>query len=409
MAKPKTSHSEFDIALRVLPFPEQLTTIGRAIVKLTYAIDPHSGALRPTTPVALVNDIEDESLKPRLPPHSDFWPTKRLADIAVIGSAFAKDDKAVPERLVELAIGNRRKVIRVHGTRELSVGRGGTVNIGQALPYTEMPLGIEHAYGGLDGRAKFDWNNPQEATTVAIKADWPGLYPRNPWGRGYLCVTDPVKELTMPSQEDPQQPLTADTLISNPEHWYQRPMPAYFDWTPINCFPRNLFYTIECEPWFSPPQDERLPEIRDKLLPSNYRELLKDQLFGMPPHWKFMQESAPFQSFGQKALLAAPIKLTGMHPEHDELKFTLPPPPELLLAFETERQTPEPRLTSVELNPAELTVSLTYTAEITAPRMFLTGVHPEIPFGVIVNGSKPVWYDTPTTIRSVVKAAETET
>ena len=406
--KPKTSHSEFDVVLRVLPFPDRLTTIGRAIVKLTYAIDPSGGALRSTNPVALVNDIEDESLEPRLPPHSDFWPAKRLADFAVIGSAFARDNKPVAERLVELAIGRRRKLIRVHGTRELSVGRDGKVSIGEAVPYTEMPLGIEHAYGGLDGRVKFDWNNPDEVGPIAIKADWPGLYPRNPWGRGYLCVTDPVEELTMPCQEDPEQPLTADTLIVDPKQWFLRPMPAYFDWTPINCFPRNLFYTIECDPWYPPPQDERLPEIRDKLLPPDYRELLKDQLFGTTPHWKFMQESAPRQSFGQKALLSAPISVTGMHPEHDELKFKLPPPPELMLAFDSERQTPVPRLTSVELNPAELTVSVTYTSEIAAPRMFLPSVHPEIPFGVIVNGSKPVWYDTPPTIKSVVKAAETE-
>ncbi len=406
---PKTSHPEFDLALRVLPFPDRLTTIGRVIVKLTYAIDPGGGAPRLTAPAALVNDIEDESLEPRMPPHSDFWPAKRLADFAVIGSAFAKNNKPVTERLVELVIGKRHKVIRVHGNRELSVGRGGKVHIGAAEPYIEMPLGIEHAYGGLDGRVKFDWNDPVEVVPVAIKADWPGLYPRNPWGRGYLCVSDPVAGLTMPSQEDPLQPLTADTLITNPELWFQRPMPAYFDWTPINCFPRNLFFTIECEPWFPPPLDEQLPEIRDKILPPDYREYLKDQLLGTPPHWRFMQESAPFQSFGQKALLAAPISVTGMHPEYDELKFTLPPPPELILAFETERQTPIPRLTSVELHPAELTVSVTYTTEIAAPRMFLPGVHPKIPFGVIVNGSKPVWFDTPATIKSVVKAAETET
>lgn len=187
MTKPKASHSEFDISLRVLPFPDRLTTIGRAIVKLTYAIDPSSGALQPTTPVALVNDIEDEPPPPRLPPRSDFWPMKRLADFAVIGSAFAKGDKAVPERLVELTIGNRLKVIRVHGARAVSVGSGGKVSIGEAVPYTGMPLGIGHAYGGLDGRVKFDWNDPDEVEPIALKADWPGLYPRNP-GVGVICA-----------------------------------------------------------------------------------------------------------------------------------------------------------------------------------------------------------------------------
>jgi len=408
MGEPKASHDEFDMALRVLPFPDKLTTIGRAIVKLTYGIDPDTGALRRAPPAVLVNDIEDESLQPRLPPHSDFWPAKKLADVAVIGSAFARKGKPVADRLVELKIGDRRKVIRVHGARDLNVGPAGKVRIGEAEPFTEMPLGIAHAYGGLDGRVQFDWNDPDEVTPVAIKADWPGLYPRNPWGRGYLCVNDPVQALSMPSQEDPRQPLTADTLIVDPRLWFKRPMPAYFDWTPINCFPRNLFYAIECEPWFSPPQDEHLPEVRDKLLPPNYRELLKDQQFGNPPHWRFMQESAPFQSFGQKALLSAPITVTGMHPEYEELKFTLPPPPELLLAFESERQAPPPRLTSVELHPAELTISVTYTSEIAAPRLFLTGVHPEIPFGAVVNGSRPVWFETPPTIKSVVKAADSE-
>lgn len=387
------------------PAPAAHTTIGRAIVKLTWAVDPATGALERAAPAPLVADIEDDGLEPRLPPHSDYWPERRYVDVAVVGAAHAAGGRPVTERIVSVSVAGREKALRVHGRRAIAFGAGGAVRIEPAEPFTEMPLGIEHAYGGLDGRAPFDRDDPQQALAVATRSDWPGLYPRNPWGRGYLCVPDPIEGLEMPTQEDPDHPLTAEGLVVDPRRWYWCPMPAYLDWTPVNCFPRNLFLTLDCDPWFLPPQDETLFEIRAGLLPSGYRAHLEDQRLGMPPHWRFFQEAAPGLSFPPEQIAGAPVRIEGMHPEHDVLEWRIPPAPEVWLAFEDVHERVDPALAAVEIRPGRLEVSLTYTAEIRAPRVFLPGVHPTIPFGAVVDRSEPIWFDAPPTVKSYMAGA----
>ena len=213
----------------------------------------------------------------------------------------------------------------------------------------------------------------------------------------------------MPSQEDATDPLTATRLIAAPELWYLQPMPGFLDWMPINCFPRSIFLAIDCEPWFPPPEDRRLPEIANGILPENYRLLLDGHELGSPAHWRFVQEAAPGLAFRRQQLETAPISVIGMHPEHQTLTFNLPRRPVVQLAFDSARETVEPSLHCIEILPGDLLVSFTYTASIAAPRLFLPMVHEKIPFGAIVDDEGPFWYSPPPTLKKTLGKSAKET
>lgn len=381
---------------------------GYALVKLTWAVDTAGERLRRAPARPLVNDLGDENLEPRLPPHSDFWPSKRYADVAVVGSAWAPEGRPVTRMGAGIEVAGRRQGLLVVGERRIEFDRG-RPRIGLAEPFTAMPLGIERAYGGVDLRVPVDPDDEEQKLLVAMGADWPGLYPRNPWGRGYLAAADAIADVPLPTQEDPNDPLTDDRLVTDPAAWFTRPLPAYLDWTPINCFPRNLFLAIENEPWFPPPADARLPEVRAGLLPEGYRELLAEQRFGRRAHWRFRQEAAPGFFFEPTALAGAPVRVVGLHPERRELRFTLPAPPAVEMRFERVQERVEPALTAVEIRPDAERVTLTYGARIAAPRPFVPGIHRHIPLAVSIDGDPPVAYEPPPTTKDRLAAANAET
>ncbi len=399
------SHDWGDVVLRVRPEPSEKTTYGQALVKLTYAIDPFGGPLALTAPRPLVNNLFDEACDPPIPPHSDFWPAKEWIDLAVIGSAHAPEGEPVTDMVAGVAVGGRRKLLRVHGEREIRFRSDGRPEIGPAEPFTEQPLGIEHAYGGLDLRPEPEEEDDEGALLVASEIDWPGLYPRNPWGRGYLCAPDPVEGLRMPTQEDAADPLRPERLVADPRRWWRQPMPGYLDWMPVNCFPRSVFLSIDCDPWFPPPEDATLPEIALGLLPESYRARLADPETE-EPHWRMLQESAPGLAFRREEIEGREIVVLGMHPVHDRIEFALPPRPEIDLVFGTARRTGAPALASVEIRPGELTVSLTYHAEIAAPRLFMPGLHATIPFAASVDGRGPVRFRPPETVKRALARAK---
>jgi len=79
-----------------------------------------------------------------------------------------------------------------------------------------MPLLYQNAYGGLDNRFH---SGPFERRLHAhrrtrLQFDHPGLYPRNPVGKGYLVIPDSFDEVELPNLEDPPDLLTAERLIT---------------------------------------------------------------------------------------------------------------------------------------------------------------------------------------------------
>ena len=247
-----------------------------AIAKFTYKIE--GGQLRGTEPEPLLNDFLDPDLDPRLTADTDFWPYKYATDFVVIGSAFAPGGVPVPSIQVGVDVGSVSKRIAVFGRREITWA-GGRPRIGDPQPFTEIPITWENAYGGTDWRVPFqheDFEDDQVLGAMVAEHDHPGMYPRNPFGRGYLVESGEVPKMLMPNLEDPQDLLTAERLlVGDPELWWRQPLPWCFDWVSPATFPRYIWVDEDVDAWFPGPEDEELPEVaRGYLMPyhSQYME-----------------------------------------------------------------------------------------------------------------------------------------
>lgn len=405
MGERKPERDGYDVAVDIGATAGPSGSYAAAIIKFAWRIQRGTGRCVRAPAVALENDIRDESLDPRLPPHSDFWPHKRYVDVGVLGKAYAPHGRPVQQMSAAIGIGDWRKQVDVLGNRMVEWTSAGRPRIGGAEPFVEMPLGHRHAYGGCDFRVPFAEDDPQ-AQSVALQADHPGLYARNPWGRGYIAMRDVLDGFRMPNLEDPRDRLTDGRLIADPAKWYVQPLPWYLDWTPVNCFPRNLFLTIDCEPWFPPPDDTRLQEVHFGLLPAGYRTHLQDQVLGTPPAWQFHQEAShglvlPAAPYG------APLRLEGMHPELPIIECTLPAqPPVVDMAIENEVERIVPELTTIAIYPDQELITMVYTARRHMPRPMIPGIHKHIPIAVSVDGDTPFVYEPPPTIKEQLKAAE---
>jgi len=406
--KRKPVRQEYDIEIDLGGDPGGGGCFAYTLIKLTYKIDGSNGCLEPAAAMPLENDIRDENLAPRIPAHTDFWPAKQSTDVAVLGSAFAPNGQPVRQMQAGIEIAGRSKQILVIGDRLVEWSRDGHPELGEAEPFLSMPMDIKRAYGGCDFRVPFDEKDPR-ATGVTLDCDYPGLYPRNPWGTGYLVMPDPIDGMPLPNLEDPDDLLTDDRIItSNPENWYLQPMPAYLEWMPINCFPRNQFLAIECDPWFPLPDDEKLKEVQHGYLPKEYRRHLQDQHFGDPPHLRIRQESSHGLMFS-KEIYGTDVRVTGMHPKHSVLQFTLPQkPPSVVMKIENEQEELQPHLASLAIYPDLEYICLTYTAIMFSPRPFFPGIHKYIPVAVSVNGERAVRYQPPATIKDRLEAAKVE-
>lgn len=137
---------------------------------------------------------------------SDFVHYKPRADLLLVGQCRPPDGRAVGSCPVAFQVGPRSLELLVSGDRWWS-GEGGSVRMTEPVPFTEMELGWERAYGG-----------PRCAD--------------NPVGRGHepIVLSDGREAWPLPNIEFPDQRVGA------PE---DRPAPAGFGPIPITWEPRG--------------------------------------------------------------------------------------------------------------------------------------------------------------------------
>lgn len=150
---------------------------------------------------------------------SDVVPRKPKADVLVVGKAHAPTGVAVPECAVTVSVGKASLSLRVTGDRQWVDDSRHT----DPKPFTEMPLGFEHAFGGPGWSA-----NPAGR----------GFVPRGAKASGPLPnVEDPgalVKRITdhpAPASFGPLSPYAAHRMSKWPavtEEWIERNWP----WAP---------------------------------------------------------------------------------------------------------------------------------------------------------------------------------
>src|SRR5690606_31247608 len=156
-----------------------------AIVKLTYEVSNGQAVLTQAKP--LEHDLRDPELDPKMPVGSDFWPGKDATDVVVRGSAYAR--APVQETWVGVQVGKAVKHIKVIGQRYVE-WRGAVPGFSAPEPFEEMAITNANAYGGCDLRVPVDAPTTLE-DEIAQAYDHPGVYPRNPFGKGYLVSPEP--------------------------------------------------------------------------------------------------------------------------------------------------------------------------------------------------------------------------
>ena len=362
----------------------------------------------PCEPEPLKHDLRDEKLQPRIQAGTDFWIKKELTDVVINGSAYAPEGKPTTHMTVSVQIGNFSKIISVFGRRMITWDSAGRPKINEPEHFDEMPLTYENAYGGIDWRVNVEGLESLDMQ-FRLQTDHPGLYPRNPFGKGYLVVDGEVPDMEMPNLEDPDDLLTEERLITgSPELWYKQPLPWCFDWVHPYTFPRYVYFSELVDAWFPGPEDERMPEVKRGFLPPGYRAIVKNRLFNEGPHPMFYQEASYGMSF-RELRPGEKIIIRGMHPEKEIVSFCLPVSDPLLeLEIEGNRELVRPELLNVECFPKEEKFTLTYVGIRELPRLFIPGIHRYIPLKGYVNSTGPIEYEAPPTIKEKIEKAKKE-
>jgi hypothetical protein len=160
---------------------------------------------------------------------TDFAPFKLATDVVVVGKAFAPGGEPVAQLDVTVEVAAHRKTVRVTGNRHCLYRENAPPAFSEAVPFTDMPIQYDRAYGGLDRLS-----NPEE----------PFYYPRNDRGVGLVLknTKETVKGLPLPNIEDPGDLLTPDRVIfEQPDRWSEQPLPDGLGWFQRTWYPRCSF------------------------------------------------------------------------------------------------------------------------------------------------------------------------
>jgi hypothetical protein len=207
---------------------------------------------------------------------------------------------------VSAQVAGQKKVVRVIGDRTATHRTGREPLFTDPVPFVEMSLRYDRAYGGIDERSI------------------PGLtcvYPRNPRGIGFVLRDRPdtVNGMRLPNLEDPTDLLTPARLaVGTPERWPDQPLPQGLGWFPKIAYPRCSF--VGAMPAFVTP-DTRLKEEALGLVPAKQIEL--SRRFRLPRFDVRFNSGAspglaiPFLKGGER------VRLTNLTPD-GTLSFELP-------------------------------------------------------------------------------------
>lgn len=396
------ARAAYDAIVDLFP-PESRPELAYAIVKRVYRVVGQACVADDAE--ALYHDIRDPDIEPRLAPGHEFWPFKVLTDVGVKGSAFAPSGRPTGVGDVSVQIGKLNKRIRVFGRRLVEWSRDGQARIGAPEPFTEIPVTNENAYGGADKRVPVVPTPSTLDDYARLEFDHPGIYPRNPGGKGYLVMPEPIDGIELPNLEDPDDLLTDERLIvRDPKLWYRQPLAWSYDWMHGLMFPR--FCYCGSDAWFPVPADVELEEVRRGYLYAHFRQIIAEADIDGGIHTsEFMQDASLGLRF-QPLEHGTPVTVKGMHPDGEVLRFEVPPEPSIEFVIDGQHERVKPVLTNMLITPAEKKVSFVYAARTeNLPRVFLPGIHGHIPLSVVVNGDDPVVYRTPKPIRERLEAA----
>lgn len=376
-----------------------------AYVLVKYTFDISSGSPQIAVPEPLYHDIRDENLWPRIVAGTDFWPMKFVTDVVVRGSAYSPTGRPIEEMNVSAKVGSVEKRISVFGERYARF-KNGNVWIEKGESFTEIPVSYENAYGGIDHSTPVE-NADSPQMQMLLTVDHPGLYPRNPFGKGYCVVSDDKSEVELPHLEDPDDLLTIERLVvGDPRRWYLQPLPWCFDWVHPICFPRCVFLTQNTDAWFPVDSDRLLTEVQRGYVAAGFRAAMKDRALEDGPNSFFFQD-ASFGMIFKDLETSERVIVRGMHPDGKTLKFALPSVQvKFGIEIDGRREDVPTRVHSVVVYPDQEKICIVYGAYQKTERIFIPGIHKHIPVCAHIENDRPVWYQAPETAYEQLKNAQ---
>jgi hypothetical protein len=203
------------------------------LLKRTYDIKPAAHATRSeiTRPFVRVDEYygDGDPEWSTVKHEADFAAYKIATDVVVIGKAFAPKGEPVPQTEVGVQIDTYRKTLRVTGDRHCLFRPNAAPGFSDPVPFTEMPIEYDRAYGGQD---------------LLSDPKAPFYYPRNDRGIGVVLrnTKETVEGLALPNIEDPADLLTPDRVaFEHPERWSGQPLPDGLGWFQRTWYPRCSF------------------------------------------------------------------------------------------------------------------------------------------------------------------------
>jgi hypothetical protein len=174
------------------------------VIKGTFIADESGGLSLAAQQLGLCTSDEHEGDPTRTPVRHecDFVLEKPRVDVLVIGKAIAPDGVAVRELPVRLELPGRIKDVVVHGERRW-VRTLGELRPSQAVPFVEMPLTFDRAFGGSD-----DSRGPDRVE----------VEPRNLVGVGFHPARSAkeIEGLPVPNLESPTAPISSPRVRTEP-------------------------------------------------------------------------------------------------------------------------------------------------------------------------------------------------
>jgi hypothetical protein len=306
---------------------------------------------------------DDESQEDGIPPESDILPQKAATDLIVMASAVAPQGKRTTSLVASIEVGDRVREYLVHGDRRCRYRGNGTIEFSAPDPFERIPLRYEYAYGGADPTAA------ALPPTTLLEAMWPhpGIYPRNPAGRGYVVGDNRahIEGLLLPNVENPKDPVTPRRVITgSPKQWWLQPVPWSCDWLDPTWFPRCVFFGAL--PEHTPDDDGEMAEVRSGFLPPGFTRTLREAPIERLLHPRCGDAASP-------ALLlpfltgSEAIRFRHMTPS-GTLVVRLPGrPPEVIVRYRRRAEQLKPVLTRVLISLEEQAAYVVWHAAWVAP------------------------------------------
>ncbi|MEJ2620953.1 MAG: DUF2169 domain-containing protein [Candidatus Thiodiazotropha sp.] len=324
---------------------EREKPIFSVIVKRSYRIQSNGQLSRCETDNELINiDQYYDNGDPdwaTVKYENELAPYKPSVDLVVIGKAYAPEGSPVESMPIEVQVGRRSKQLVVFGDRECRFQDNRDPDFTEPIPFTEMEIRYENAYGGQD-----------EVSDV----DLPFHYPRNNLGKGVVLrnCKEAVEGLPLPNIEDPDDLLSPERLIiGEAERWYLQPIPQGFGWRQRTWYPRSAL--LGSYPAFTQ-VGTITPEEEMGLLPENHIALAKQ--FRLPTFESHFNNGASLGLIFQELAADEDVVLKGLSMD-GQMAFSLPgETPIITLDIGVGEQQLSSRLQTVSIRPDEREVDI---------------------------------------------------